>query len=161
MNKLFHDKTLNSEVCSSGTLEQEIGFLCLGVVVGSTPWLLAKHVSRQPKLLTQVSSRCEENHFMASSGSFFSSSRENSFQRLKHLDWSKWGDGTWSSPDFSSLWQRWAEVAPKWLERWSHNLEVPSSNPPATFLSAAIGQRPRNSLSCSCPCSSPFGSFPH
>ena len=34
------------------------------------------------------------------------------------------------------------------------------------FLSAAIGQRPRNYLSCrcsssSCPCSSPFGSFPH
>ena len=30
------------------------------------------------------------------------------------------------------------------------------------FLSAAIGQRPRNYLSCSCcSCSSPFGSFPH
>ena len=31
------------------------------------------------------------------------------------------------------------------------------------FLSAAIGQRPRNYLSCSCSssCCSPFGSFPH
>ena len=30
------------------------------------------------------------------------------------------------------------------------------------FLSVAIGQRPMNYLSCySCPCCSPFGSFPH
>ena len=29
------------------------------------------------------------------------------------------------------------------------------------FLSAAIGQRPRNYWSCCCSCSSPFGSFPH
>ena len=32
---------------------------------------------------------------------------------------------------------------------------------PMTFLSAAIGQRPRNYLSCCCCCSSPFGSIPH
>ena len=29
------------------------------------------------------------------------------------------------------------------------------------YLSAAIGQRPRNYLCCSCCCCSPFGSFPH
>ena len=29
------------------------------------------------------------------------------------------------------------------------------------FLSAAIGQRPKNYLSCCCSCCSPFGLFPH
>ena len=46
-----------------------------------------------------------------------------------------------------------------WVARFKIGVLQATPNKIGAFLPAAIGQRPRNYLSC-CPCS-PFGSFPH